>query len=82
VGSDDGVFREAKSKEFFEKVFHVIGSVRVDRKGMVTGNASQAVTQQRNAQVHLLQNFAAGFRSQAKTTGSASIVGVRHPTVD
>ena len=24
VGSDDGVFREAKSKEFFEKVFHVV----------------------------------------------------------
>ena len=83
VGSDDGVFREPKSKEFFEKVFHVIGSVRVDRKGTVTGNASNAVTQQRNAQVHVLQNFAAGFRSQARTTtGSASIAGVLHPTED
>jgi hypothetical protein len=46
----------------------VIGSVRVDRKGTVTGNASNAVTQQRNAQVYVLQNFAAGFRSQARTT--------------
>ena len=46
----------------------------------MTGNASDAVTQQRNAQVHVLQNFAAGFRSQARTTtGSASIVGVLHP---
>jgi hypothetical protein len=24
VRSDDGVFREAKSKKFFEKVFHVV----------------------------------------------------------
>jgi hypothetical protein len=24
VGSDDGVFREAKAKEFSEKVFHVV----------------------------------------------------------
>jgi hypothetical protein len=24
MGSDDGVFREPKSKEFFEKVFHVV----------------------------------------------------------
>jgi hypothetical protein len=24
MGSDDGVLREPKSKEFFEKVFHVV----------------------------------------------------------
>ena len=48
----------------------------------MTGNTSDAVTRQRNTQVHVLQNFAAGFRCQAKTTaGSASIVGVLHPAV-
>ena len=45
----------------------------------MTGNANDAVTRQRNTQVHVLQNFAAGFRCQATTTtGSASIVGVLH----
>ena len=47
---------------------------------MVTGNASNDATQQRNAQVHVLQNFAAGFRSQAKTTtGPASSSGYSIP---
>lgn len=49
----------------------------------MAGKLSNAVTQQRNAQLHVLQNFAAGFRSQARTpTGSASIVGVLHSAVD